>query len=320
MRYPERLALAAVLAAACAIPLEEPPPVPVPLPVKTGCALLGGAPPLAEARSIQAEARRLWLGIPPHDPTVAFLGEQEDGCVAASWTPLALRPPWPGASVQLGDAVMVGEELWYFYTASEADPGASFGQRIAGHGVGRREGSELVPQGGLLWAGDAPPLGRGAVEHEGTVYAYGCLAVPGEFRSVCYAARAPVEHLDRADAWRYSQGSGRWGQEQEQALALVEANDGPSIRRVGAQFVMAYAPVLGGEVVVRTARTPDGPWSRPEPLFRCALPGDGWFCGGVGLHPRSGGALEFSYAPRRLDPPAGGPARLVAASLPAGLP
>ncbi len=266
------------------------------------------------------DGKRLWVGVSAQDPSVALLGEAPEGCPAAELRPLALRPPEEGSSVTLGDLVAVGSDLWFFYTMTRPDASAPFGVRTVGYGVGRREGDELVPRGGLLWAGDAPPFGRGAVAHGGYVYVYGCQPVPGDFRAMCYGARAPEGQLDQAAAWTYSEGSGRWGSSLEQALVLVEANDGPSLRRVGGRFVMVYTPVLGGEVVARAAPSPEGPWSRPVALFRCVLPGEGWFCADAALHPGLGGDLGITYAPLWLDPFARAPPRLVPITLPPSLP
>lgn len=293
------LAALVVLAAGCAVSLD-PDPAPVPLvPVAPGCELAGGDLSLASGgRSLPPADGGGWL-VPLRAGGYA-LSPQFPGCgAAAALSPLVALSPQDGISIHPLDIVAVDGYIWFFYTASRGDPGAPFGQREVGGGVGKIEGGELRPQGGLLWSADDPPYGQGAVIHGGLVYAYGCREVAGEFRAICRAARAPVAKMSEAASWEYGQGSGRWGVEREQAMALVEANE-PSVRRRGDEFVMIYAPVLGREVVERTALLPDGPWSRPRPLFTCDLPGEGWICSNVALHAAPDGSPLVTYSPLDL--------------------
>lgn len=170
--------------------------------------------------------------------------------------------PWPGSAI--GD----GQRAVVLYSDMETGDGgpwdfAAVGASVATWADPDQPASRVVPP---LFGPDEPHPVAGAALHEGWLYAfaYGWPHGPG-----CGVARVRWgEETDRA-AWRFWDGTG-WG-EDPQALVSV-FNGAPT---VGVQylpfadrFVAVYMPPASERIVLRTARAPEGPWSRPVTVGR----------------------------------------------------
>lgn len=112
----------------------------------------------------------------------------------------------------------------------------------------------------LLFQGDDPRLGTAAVLHDGWLYAYRC-------ENECRLGRVSPSDALKRDAWTFYAGDGRWSPDQRDAEVVTTAAQITSIRWHEAlnRFLAIYAD--GEKVVMRSAPTPEGPWSEAVELF-----------------------------------------------------
>lgn len=185
-------------------------------------------------------------------------------------------------------AVRAAEAGWMYFESWREAPGEPFGVRLEGYGVARYDEStgQLVGSGRLLWTADRPSFGRSVVAPgDGYLYLHGCREA-GFLRHDCYVARVEEARLEDESAYAYYSGGGNWTARVDGAWPVATAGPSVDVRfdAVRGRYLMAYVPVLGSTIHLRTGLTPSGPWSRAYPLARCDVP-DEVFCGDVVLHP-----------------------------------
>jgi hypothetical protein len=129
-------------------------------------------------------------------------------------------------------------------------------------------------------------------------------------------------------------GGGTWVPDPDHAVPFAEGGAPPSVAwdATRGRWLLAYAAPLATEISVRSGLGPNGPWSLPVPLGRCALPREdpGPFCTDLVVYPwlpRAPGEDEILLAQQvgRLDRPgdardAAYGTRLVSAGWPPSLP
>lgn len=98
-------------------------------------------------------------------------------------------------------------------------------------------------------------------EDDGYLYLFGS----GSYRrSAVYLARKLLKSLSQPGGFEYFNGSGKWSSEGTMAVPVAEENSVGELsarhyKRIGTWLLM-YA--VKGQVVLRAARRPDGPWSQ----------------------------------------------------------
>lgn len=174
-----------------------------------------------------------------------------------------------------------------FYVKIHGEPGAwNFFPR--GYGVALWSDLDALPErpvlhengSTLLFTEEAPSFGQAALIDGGWLYAYAC---PEDgWSKPCVVGRVdPAEVLDR-EVWRFWDGEG-WSAEVSEAAPIFEGASQLTVDWVPAldRFLAVYADGLEGDVALRTAPAPEGPWSDPKVAFTAeAAYGDGWvYCG-----------------------------------------
>lgn len=124
--------------------------------------------------------------------------------------------------------------------------------------VERRDGL-LFPAPEIEWA-NAPLV------HEGHLYAFGC-PLRGLSRR-CRLARAPLDAVDRRDAWRFFDGVA-WTPDADRAAKLFEGAPimAASWNAALDRWILVYSGPFSNRVVLRSAPALTGPWSDEVLLF-----------------------------------------------------
>ncbi len=84
-------------------------------------------------------------------------------------------------------------------------------------------------------------------------------------------ARAPEDSLDELDSWEFFS-RGHWVKDFQESTPIfsdVGAEGSVSWQPFLKKFVFVYSDGIGGEIVMRTANAPEGPWSGPIRLYQC---------------------------------------------------
>ncbi len=126
--------------------------------------------------------------------------------------------------------------------------------------------------------------------------AYAC---DGEgFDKPCRVGRVPLAVALSRDAWRFYAGDGGWVGEPSAAVELFQGAPMMSVHfnDYAGVYIAAYAAPAGNEIEVRTAPTPEGPWSDAGQVFHGREPLAGSSSYGGLMHPelaRDGGRVEY---------------------------
>ncbi len=177
---------------------------------------------------------------------------------------------WPGRAVELDDG-----EAVVFYELIYAEPGEfsfegvgsslarwrdydSPAERLS---VGRVEGHP-----DLLWTADEGPWLHAPVVQDDFLHVFSCPVSSGTH--VCRLARAPLDHFEAFEDWRYFDGD-RWVADPDDAKDLFDAG---SILEVAYDehleaWLAIYSAPFSHEVKARTAPSLTGPWSDATTLF-----------------------------------------------------
>lgn len=144
----------------------------------------------------------------------------------------------------------------------------------------------------------ATAYGWSAVQYQNYVYVYGTAAGAAG----ATVARAPRESLDDFAQWRFFS-HGQWQKDPRRATAIF--SDKPpegTVRWLPAlgRFVVIYCPDVFGDIVLREAPDPTGPWSERRVIYHCsdANRSKAYYCYAGKAHPElSGpGELIITYA------------------------
>ncbi len=187
---------------------------------------------------------------------------------------------WPGAIV----SDPINERVLIFYSKYAGEPGefnfspigssiakwTAFDEPVTRPLLGQENSEEPT----LLFTGDVL-FGEAALIRDGYLYAYGC---EHSLEKPCYIARAALSDALERQAWQFWNGS-HWSSEQSQSeqsqkKAIFNAHNIMSIHysEYVEQYLLFYSKPLENEIYLRTAPSPQGPWSQAV-FVANALPG-----------------------------------------------
>jgi hypothetical protein len=136
---------------------------------------------------------------------------------------------------------------------------------------------ELRPDAGeptLLFSPEEPEFSAGGVVRDDTLYLYA--ARPRPLTCSVIVARAPLAHALEREAWRFYAGDRRWTAQWRDATEIMQS--GPVVSVHWNPHLQRYFGVtnwvFGGEIELRTAPRPEGPWSRPHAIGTGLRPGE----------------------------------------------
>ncbi len=147
-----------------------------------------------------------------------------------------------------------------------------------------------TPEPTLLFQGGEPQFSAGAVVREDMLYLYA--SRPSFLTKSILVARAPLARALEREAWRFHSENGRWVADWRRATEIMQGGTEVSVH--WNQHLRRYLAItsqgLSGEMELRTAPRPEGPWSRPHAI-------------GTGLQPDerrqwSGGAIAHAHLAR----------------------
>ena len=121
-------------------------------------------------------------------------------------------------------------------------------------------------------------FGSTVLESGGFTYVYGCSArqkSEGLFARAkrtagMVLARVPADNLDDFKSWRFFS-NGEWSADPEAATPIctdAPAECSVSFLPVLNKYVLVYTAGIGGQIVMRIAPAPTGPWSEATTLYR----------------------------------------------------
>jgi len=217
------------------------------------------------------------------------------------FTDQALSPASKGEWYWPGDACTVRGRLYLFLMRCREVPGGppGFGFEVVGHDLVRVDDPAVEPSRWKIRRVAVPGpilLGAACVVAGDWLYAYGLK--PGADRSL-YVARIRLEELERLEmtAWTLWTADG-WGRGRGDPTPLFP--DGATemsvsrVRGLNGFFAVYTRNGLGGDVLLRQAESPEGPWSEPLLLLRAPEAAQGLLVYGARAHP------EQASAPREL--------------------
>ena len=200
-------------------------------------------------------------------------------------TRVALWPggilPTSGGALSFNHKLIVRSGLFNY-----EHQGVEMAEFTAGQTVGRRTGQLFTPD---------EPLFLSPLVRDGYVYLYGLVTIDGS-RGIG-VARAPEAQVRDHDAYRTWDGSA-WSADLTSAATLFTSVPGAvSVSWNGylGQYIAVSSFALSNRVVMRTAASPEGPWSAPQDLFTGMTPDSGVDYAGE-QHPelaRDGGRTIF---------------------------
>jgi len=144
----------------------------------------------------------------------------------------------------------------------------------------------------------ATAYGWSAVKFQNYIYVYGTTAGAAG----ATVARAPQASLDDFAQWRFFS-HGQWQDDPKEATPIFP--DKPpegTVRWLPAlgRFVLVYSEGLSGDIMLREASEPAGPWSEPRAVYQCpdTKRSKAYFCYAGKAHPELSepGELVITYA------------------------
>jgi len=115
----------------------------------------------------------------------------------------------------------------------------------------------------LLFNQNEPAFGSASLIVNGMLYVYGCGNPANSLDKSCWLGRvAPANVLDRS-AWSYYAGSGNWSSQLGEAVPVFIGNNILSVswNNYLQQYIAVYSAPFSQNVMIRTAPSPEGPWS-----------------------------------------------------------
>ena len=153
----------------------------------------------------------------------------------------------------------------------------------------------------LLFPAPEPELGSAALIVGDDLFAYACSCA--NWKCPCVIGRAPASQaLDRR-SWRFYGGSGSWTEDWRSARPILDAALGFTVHwnRHLRRYLAAYTvPLDGKTIAIRSAPSPEGPWSDIQVQFETLRPVEenGWNVAGL-AHPELSGVDDrvqyFTY-------------------------
>jgi len=188
---------------------------------------------------------------------------------------------WPGAMV--GDPA--GNRALVFYQIVSAQPG-NFNFQTVGYSIATWQNFADLPQRptinptaehpDLLFSENQPSFGSAALIAGDTLYVYGCYS--SLLSVACVLGRVDLgADVTDLSQWTYYAGNGNWSSKLGDAMWVFTANHilNVSWNDYLQRYVAVYNHPLSGDVVIRTAPAPEGPWSAEVTAFEALQPAAG---------------------------------------------
>ncbi len=187
---------------------------------------------------------------------------------------------WPGAMV----ADPTRNRALVFYQLVSAQPG-NFNFQAVGYSVASWQNFADLPQRptinpaaehpDLLFNQNQPSFGSAALVDGNTLYAYGCYN--SNFSVPCVLGRVDLADVTDLSEWTFYSGNGNWSSQLSDATWVFTANHilNVSWNDYLQRYVAVYNQPLSGNVMVRTALAPAGPWSAEVMAFEALQPAAG---------------------------------------------
>ncbi len=183
--------------------------------------------------------------------------------------------PWPAGGFVMDPAT---GSAWVFYSDMSTQPTGDFSFQTMGTGIAvwpspaapatRPDVGAVPADPTYLFGPDEPMWGNGAILVDGQLYAYACQGA-GVSGSSCLVARvASGSVLDRS-AWRFWDGTS-WNVDWHAAVGVFDGAPFLSVvyNAHASSYLAWYMPPFDGQILVRTAPAPLGPWSEPVNVGR----------------------------------------------------
>lgn len=102
------------------------------------------------------------------------------------------------------------------------------------------------------------------------LYVYGCELMEETLAKPCRIARVPIAEVLKRSAWRFYDKQGKWSPEVAEAALPFTASEMMSVFYVPylQRYVAIYSEPMADKAMIRTARSPEGPWSKAKQLFQ----------------------------------------------------
>jgi hypothetical protein len=125
----------------------------------------------------------------------------------------------------------------------------------------------------LMFNQNEPDFGSAALISGGTLYVYGCGHSSDGLDKSCRLARVNPASVQDRSSWRFYAGGNTWSPSVGDAVSVFEGDDTLSVAWNGylQRYIAVYSVSFSQDVVLRTAPTPEGPWSA-ELLAFTAMP------------------------------------------------
>ncbi|HEX3719566.1 MAG TPA: DUF4185 domain-containing protein [Verrucomicrobiae bacterium] len=226
-----------------------------------------------------------------------FYRTNSSGAPASVFTPAddtnSFYWPWDGVRTDRGLYL-------FFMQVRHTAENSVWGFKVFGDALAFVENPDSPPQDWKITWRKVPFKSFGwAVVRDGEfVYVYGS----NRKSHHALVARAPQNVLDDFGQWRFYD-HGQWDETPDHATAVIsEAPPEGSVKWIAGlrRFVAVYSPDIWGDVVMRTAQSPVGPWENRRVIYRCteANSSNALYCYAGKLHPElsQSGELVISYA------------------------
>jgi hypothetical protein len=129
----------------------------------------------------------------------------------------------------------------------------------------------------LLFGQNDAIFGSASLVVNGMLYVYGCGVQTNGLDKGCRIARVAPAQAQSRSAWTFYTGSGNWSPQDSNAVPVFE---GDSILSVDwnsylGLYVAVYSAQFSQNVMIRTAKVPEGPWSNETVAFVAMQPASG---------------------------------------------
>lgn len=234
---------------------------------------------------------------------------------------------WPGAVV---DDQANGRAL-LFYSVVSIQPDGSF-QGI-GSSVATWSGISAVPQRpavspvmvpghpDLMFGQDEPTFGSAALMRDGLLYIFACGEDTDGLDKGCRLARVDPATVQDRSTWSFFAGGDSWSTNVSDAVPVFDGNDILSVSwddYLDAYVAIYSAPFSDNDIVLRTAPSPEGPWSGDMRVLSAKPSADGNTSFDAQAHAEyaaDGGRIIYVTYSRQTSTAGAGEVRLLALTL-----
>jgi hypothetical protein len=217
-----------------------------------------------------------------------------------------------------------------FYQVVSAQPG-NFNFQGIGESVATWQSLSAVPvrptlnppivsgHPDLIFGENDPVFGSASLIVNGMLYVYGCGVQTNGLDKGCRIGRVAPSQVQNRSAWTFYAGSGNWSPQPSNAVPVFE---GESILSVDwnsylGLYIAVYSAQFSQNVMIRTAKVPEGPWSDETVAFTAMQPASGntYDAHAHSEYALNGGQTIFVSYSRSLPTPFTSEVRLVAVQL-----